>query len=175
MYVLLQATQFARFSFPGKDGELAELVKNSDVVMSLLPATMHVAAAKECLNQNKHLVTASYVSPEMQSLDAQAKNQGVVLLNEMGLDPGIDHMMIMQTLHSVQARGGKVTGLQSVCGGLPDVSAANNPFLYKFSWSPRGVLTAAQNPAIYRRNGSVIEVKTKQRSQILFTGSLIFL
>lgn len=136
-------------------------MKNTDVVMSLLPATMHVPVAKECLKQNKHLVTASYVSPEMQELDAQAKNQGVALLNEMGLDPGIDHMMIMQTVHNVLARGGKVTGLQSVCGGLPDVSAANNPFLYKFSWSPRGVLTAAQNSAIYRQQGSVVQVRAQ--------------
>lgn len=156
-----EATRFARFSFPGREGELAELLKDTDVVMSLLPATMHVPVAKECIKQNKHLVTASYVSPEMQSLDAQARSQGVALLNEMGLDPGIDHMMIMQTLDGVAARGGRVTGLQSVCGGLPDVSAANNPFLYKFSWSPRGVLTAAQNSAVYRRDGSIVEVPSE--------------
>jgi saccharopine dehydrogenase-like NADP-dependent oxidoreductase len=104
------------------------------------------------------MVTASYVSPDMAALDAAAKAKGVVILNEVGLDPGIDHLLIMKSIDSIHARGGKVTELVSLCGGLPDPVAADNPLRYKMSWSPRGVLNAAGNSARYLSHGQVINV-----------------
>jgi saccharopine dehydrogenase-like NADP-dependent oxidoreductase len=119
---------------------------------------MHVPIAQESIAQSKHMVTASYVSPEMAALDAAAKAKGVVVLNEVGLDPGIDHLLIMQSIDSIHARGGTVKELVSLCGGLPDPVAADNPLRYKMSWSPRGVLNAAGNPARYLSHGQIITV-----------------
>ena len=83
---------------------------------------------------------------------------GISILNEVGLDPGMDHMSAMKIIEDIQARGGEVTTFSSVCGGLPAPEAANNPLMYKFSWSPMGVLMASQNDAVYMRKGNVISV-----------------
>lgn len=104
------------------------------------------------------MVTASYVSPDMRKMDQRVKDAGITILNEVGLDPGIDHMMIMKAVDSIHSRGGKVEELVSLCGGLPDPVAADNPLRYKFSWSPKGVMTAACNSASYLLNGQVINV-----------------
>ncbi|CAK4130240.1 unnamed protein product [Aphanomyces euteiches] len=144
----------------GKDqSAVASLVADADCVVSLLPATMHVPIAKTCLTSNTPLVTASYISPEMQALDAQAKAQRLPILCELGLDPGMDHMSAMKIIDEVQANGGRVASFSSVCGGLPAPEAADNPIGYKFSWSPRGVLMAALNAAQYRKDGQVVQVK----------------
>jgi saccharopine dehydrogenase-like NADP-dependent oxidoreductase len=90
-------------------------------------------------------VTASYVSDEMKALNSAAIDKGVILLNEVGLDPGIDHMLIMKAVDSIQSRGGIVTEIISLCGGLPDPVAGDNPLKYKISWSPMGVLSGAKN------------------------------
>ena len=127
-------------------------------MISLLPATMHIPVAEECILQRRSLVTASYVSPEMRALHDRAVAAGIVLLNEVGLDPGIDHMLIMKAVDSIHSRGGIVSELVSLCGGLPDPVAAENPFRYKFSWSPKGVLSAAGNNARYLRNGVEINI-----------------
>lgn len=149
---------FVKYRFPDDNASLSALVKNSDVVVSLLPATMHVPIAEEAVSQGKHMVTASYVSAEMAALDARAKAKGVMVLNEVGLDPGIDHLLIMKSIDSIHQRGGVVKELVSLCGGLPDPVAADNPLRYKMSWSPRGVLNAAGNPARYLQHGQVITV-----------------
>lgn len=133
------------------------------VVCSLLPATMHPAIAAQALAHNKHMVTASYVSPELQAFHGAAVSKKLIMLHEMGLDPGIDHMLCAEARDHIKAIDGgdkvKITELVSLCGGLPDpVAAALNPLRYKISWSPRGVLTAAQNSARYLQRGSIVEV-----------------
>jgi saccharopine dehydrogenase-like NADP-dependent oxidoreductase len=111
------------------------------------------------------MVTTSYVSPAMRELDAAAKAAGIVILNEVGVDPGIDHMSAMQIIHKVQEASGRIDGFMSYCGGLPAPEANDNPFGYKFSWSPRGVLLAARNAAHYLRDGQEVNVP----GQELFT------
>ena len=140
------------------DTRLDEIVRQHDLAVSLLPYVYHTRVAKSCLRNRKHMATTSYVKPEMQALDAEAKKLDLVLLNESGVDPGIDHMTAMKVIHRVQAGGGKITSFMSYCGGLPAPEASDNPFGYKFSWSPRGVLMAGRNSARFRRDGDVVEI-----------------
>jgi len=140
------------------DEHLEQLVKQADVVVSLLPYTYHVKVASLCITNKKHLVTTSYVSKEMQALDASAKKAGVLLLNECGLDPGIDHMSAMRIIHQVEQNNGKVVSFRSTTGALPSHEANTNPFGYKFSWSPRGVLLASRNAAQWLQDGEIINV-----------------
>lgn len=140
------------------DVELEKLVSKSDLTVSLLPYIYHVKVAKLCIKHNKHLVTTSYVSDKMKELDKQAKDAGILLLNESGLDPGIDHMSAMRVIHDVENKGGKITSFKSTTGALPSFEANNNPFGYKFSWSPRGVLLASKNSAKWLEQGIEIEV-----------------
>jgi saccharopine dehydrogenase-like NADP-dependent oxidoreductase len=138
--------------------KLEEIIAEHDVAVSLLPWQFHPQVAKACLDQGKHMVTTSYVKDEMMELDAEAKEKGVILFNELGVDPGIDHMTAMKVIDRVQDEGGEITTFQSYCGGLPAPEANDNPYGYKFSWSPRGVLLAGLNDARYRRDGEVVEV-----------------
>eukprot|EP00301_Raphidiophrys_heterophryoidea_P005098 c12175_g1_i1.p1 GENE.c12175_g1_i1~~c12175_g1_i1.p1 ORF type:complete len:1027 (-),score=258.83 c12175_g1_i1:170-3250(-) len=138
---------------------LEKLIQQSQVVVSLLPPPMHPRIAKMCLTHYKHLVTASYVSEGMQALHEEAVAKGIVLLNEMGLDPGMDHMSAKRVIDAFAASGGRVVGFSSVCGGLPAPEAANNPLAYKFSWSPRGVLTASKNASKYLVHNNVVDVR----------------
>jgi len=138
--------------------KLESIIAEHDVAVSLLPWQFHPQVARACLNQGKHMVTTSYVKEEMAALDAEAKEKGVILFNELGVDPGIDHMTAMQVIDRVQAEGGEITTFQSYCGGLPAPEANDNPFGYKFSWSPRGVLLAGLNNGKYRRDAKVVEV-----------------
>jgi saccharopine dehydrogenase-like NADP-dependent oxidoreductase len=137
---------------------LARFIGRSDLTVSLVPFTFHPAVAKLCVSACKPMVTTSYVSEAMQDLDGPAKDAGIVILNEIGLDPGIDHMSAMQIIDGVRARGGEVISFKSYCGGLPAVRHNDNPFGYKFSWAPRGVLLASRNGAKYLWGGR--EVKT---------------
>lgn len=140
---------------------LDQMVASHDLTVSLLPYTYHLMVARHCLKHKKDMVTASYVSPEMQALDAQAKEAGIIILNEMGLDPGIDHMSAMRIIDQVHNRGGKIEEFYSFCGALPAPEAANNPFKYKFSWSPKGVVMAGNNDGKYLRHEKVVEVPTE--------------
>lgn len=142
----------------GDDRTLAELVKNAQVVISLLPATMHVAVARACIRARRPLVTASYVGDEMRALDAEARASGVTLLCEMGLDPGIDHMSAMRLIDAAREGGEEVMSFRSYCGGIPALEANDNPWGYKFSWSPLGVLRATLSSMRYRMDGEVIEL-----------------
>ncbi len=143
------------------DKALGELVRSHDLTVSLLPYTYHVKVAGHCIRHRKHMATTSYVSPAMMDLDAVAKEAGVTIINEMGVDPGIDHMSAMKVIHDIQNRGGKLVGFQSYCGGLPAPEANDNPFGYKFSWSPRGVLMAGRNNARYMEEGETIDIEGK--------------
>jgi len=142
--------------------KLEDVVADSDLVVSLLPYTFHVQVAKLCLTHTTHLVTASYVSDAMRSLDARAREKGVLLLNEIGLDPGIDHMSAMKIIHDIEKRGARVTLFESCTGGLPAPDANDNPFGYKFSWSPRSVVMAGRNAAQFIRNGRKIEIPSAE-------------
>ena len=140
---------------------LAAYIPNADLVISLVPYTHHVTVANLCIEYKKNMVTTSYVSDAMRQLDKAAKKAGIIILNEIGLDPGIDHMSAMRIIHAVQNNGGKVTSFYSYCGGLPAPEANPNPFGYKFSWSPRGVVLAGRNNARYLKDGTVIEILGK--------------
>jgi saccharopine dehydrogenase-like NADP-dependent oxidoreductase len=138
------------------ENALSEQVAAHDVVISLLPWTLHLKVAKLCLEHGKHMVTTSYISDAMRELDAPVRAKKLLFLNEIGVDPGIDHMSAMQIIHEVQAKGGKVTAFYSFCGGLPAPDANDNPFGYKFSWSPRGVVLAGRNTATWLETGEVV-------------------
>ena len=141
---------------------LEELVRSADVVVSLVPYVYHVKVVELAIRHKVHVVTTSYVSPEMQALDEKARAAGVLILNEMGLDPGIDHMSAMQVIRRVQSNGGRIFHFSSCCGGLPAPEANTNPWGYKFSWSPRGVVLAGRNPARYLMQGAVKEIPGPQ-------------
>lgn len=137
---------------------LDDMVKRHDLVISLLPAMHHPTVAKAAIKNKKQMLTTSYVSPEMQALDQEAKDAGIIIMNEIGLDPGIDHMSAMRVIDGVEANGGKVVSFRSYCGGLPAPEANTNMWGYKFSWSPRGVVLAARNAAKYLEDGKVVEI-----------------
>eukprot|EP00013_Stygamoeba_regulata_P013978 CAMPEP_0177670150 /NCGR_PEP_ID=MMETSP0447-20121125/23907_1 /TAXON_ID=0 /ORGANISM="Stygamoeba regulata, Strain BSH-02190019" /LENGTH=930 /DNA_ID=CAMNT_0019177237 /DNA_START=53 /DNA_END=2845 /DNA_ORIENTATION=- len=134
---------------------LSRAVKAADVVISLIPAPLHPTVARACIKHRKHMITTSYVSPEMEALSEEAERAGITILNEVGLDPGIDHLTAIKFIHEVKDNGGKITSFTSFCGGLPAPESSANPLGYKFSWSPRGALTALRNPAKFLLNGKV--------------------
>jgi len=140
------------------DAALEKLVSKSDITVSLLPYNYHVEVANFCIKHKKHLVTTSYVSDEMKALDKKARDAGILLLNECGLDPGIDHMSAMRVIHNVEGNGGKIISFRSTTGALPSYESNNNPFGYKFSWSPRGVLLASRNAAKWLEDGNEISI-----------------
>ena len=127
----------------------------SDIVVSMLPASMHIMVAKDCARLKKNLVTASYVSDQIAELDSEATDNGVLLLNEIGLDPGIDHMSAMQIIDSIKEKGGELTSFKSFCGGLVHPDYDNNPWNYKFTWNPRNVVLAGQGVAQYLDGGKI--------------------
>ncbi|KYK56399.1 saccharopine dehydrogenase [Drechmeria coniospora] len=135
----------------------AEVAKN-DLVISLIPYTFHATVIKSAIRQKKHVVTTSYVSPAMLELDQACKNAGITVMNEIGLDPGIDHLYAVKTIEEVHKEGGKITSFLSYCGGLPAPESSGNPLGYKFSWSPRGVLLALRNAASFYQDGKIVNV-----------------
>ncbi|MCP1995315.1 saccharopine dehydrogenase family protein [Flavobacterium sp. HSC-61S13] len=124
-----------------------EEIAKASIVISMLPAFMHIELAKDCLTYKKHLVTASYISPEMAALDEEVKKNGLVFMNEIGLDPGIDHMSAMKILDEIRAKGGKTILFESFCGGLVAPESDDNLWNYKFTWNPRNVVLAGQGGA----------------------------
>jgi saccharopine dehydrogenase (NADP+, L-glutamate forming) len=141
--------------------ELAALIRDHDIIISLLPWIHHVKVANLCLEHGKHMVTTSYVSEGMKKLDQPVREKKLLFLNEIGVDPGIDHMSAMKIIHAVQAAGGKILHFHSYCGGLPAPEDNDNPFGYKFSWSPRGVILASRNSARFLENGKIVEIEGK--------------
>lgn len=141
--------------------ELDKMIIEHDLTVSLLPWVHHVMVAKKCITHNKNMVTTSYVKPEMKALHDEAVFAGIIILNELGLDPGIDHMGAMRIIDHVHGKGGKIEEFYSICGALPAPEAANNPFKYKFSWSPKGVVMAGNNDGKYLRHENIVEVPTE--------------
>jgi len=124
-----------------------EQIQKADIVISMLPARFHLDVAKDCITFNKHMVTASYISSEMKALDAEVKKKGLVFMNEIGLDPGIDHMSAMQVIDKIKDAGGKMLLFESFCGGIVAPESDNNLWNYKFTWNPRNVVLAGQGGA----------------------------
>lgn len=134
------------FNALNPDERRPEIVK-ADIVISMLPARFHVEVAEDCIELKTNLITPSYISEEMRALDAKAQEAGIVIMNEIGVDPGIDHMSAMKIIHEIQHKGGKVTSFKSFCGGLIAPESDNNPWNYKFTWNPRNVVVAGQGGA----------------------------
>ena len=124
-----------------------EQIVKADIVISMLPARFHLDVAKDCITFGKHMVTASYVSDEMKALDSLAKEKGLVFMNEIGLDPGIDHMSAMQVIDKIKDAGGKMLLFESFCGGIVAPESDTNLWNYKFTWNPRNVVLAGQGGA----------------------------
>jgi saccharopine dehydrogenase-like NADP-dependent oxidoreductase len=122
-------------------------MEKADIVISMLPARYHTEIAKDCIALKTNLITPSYISAEMKTLDAAAKEAGIIIMNEIGVDPGIDHMSAMKIIHAIQKKGGTVTSFKSFCGGLIAPESDNNPWNYKFTWNPRNVVVAGQGGA----------------------------
>ena len=136
------------------DTEVAKV----DVVISLIPYTFHATVIKSAIRNKKDVVTTSYVSPAMMELDGEAKAAGITVMNEIGLDPGVDHLYAVKTIDEVHKAGGKVLSFLSYCGGLPAPEDSDNPLGYKFSWSSRGMLLALRNAAKYWKDGEIVDV-----------------
>ncbi len=126
------------------ENDRKKAIEKADIVISMLPAHLHIEIAKDCIAYKKHLVTASYISPAMQEFDEEAKNNNLVFMNEIGLDPGIDHMSAMKVLDEIRAKGGEIILFESFCGGLVAPESDTNLWNYKFTWNPRNVVLAGQ-------------------------------
>ncbi|TPX38550.1 hypothetical protein SeMB42_g06672 [Synchytrium endobioticum] len=143
---------------PGLDRQ----VLKHDIIISLIPYTQHAKVIKSAVKYGKHVVTTSYISPAMMEFDQAAKDKNLTIFNEIGVDPGIDHLYAVKTISEVHALGGKITCFTSYCGGLPAPEHSNNPLGYKFSWSARGVLMALRNNAKFLQDGNVVEIPGPQ-------------
>ena len=129
------------------ENQRKKAIQKADIVISMLPAHLHIEVAKDCITYKKHMVTASYISDAMQNLDAAAKEHNLVFMNEIGLDPGIDHMSAMKTIDEIRDKGGKMILFESFCGGLVAPESDDNLWNYKFTWAPRNVVLAGQGGA----------------------------
>ena len=159
---LNQFSDFSNFKnlvFDIHDDQLRHLeIKKSDLIISMLPARFHTLIAKDCLNFKKNLITASYVSEEMKSFHKKALENDILMLNEIGLDPGIDHLSAMSIIDSLKYQNLKITSFKSFCGGLIAPESCDNPWGYKFTWNPRNVVLAGRDGAKYLKNGKLKEV-----------------
>jgi saccharopine dehydrogenase-like NADP-dependent oxidoreductase len=144
------------------EARLAQHIQEADLAVSLVPPAFHPLVARICIEQKRPMVTTSYVSDEMSALDGVAKEAGVTVMNEIGVDPGIDHMSAMRIIDQVRGKGGRIVAFKSYCGGLPAPADNDNPFGYKFSWAPRGVLMASRNGAQYLENGRKVVVEPER-------------
>ncbi|XP_041652114.1 alpha-aminoadipic semialdehyde synthase, mitochondrial isoform X2 [Cheilinus undulatus] len=141
-----------------QEGHLDSLVKDHDLVISMLPYAFHPLVAKTCIKRKVNMVTASYLSPAMKELQSSVEDAGITIVNEMGLDPGIDHMLAMECIDQAKADGCTVESYSSFCGGVPAPECSDNPLRYKFSWSPYGVLLNTISPAIFLQNNEVVTI-----------------
>ncbi len=129
------------------ENQRKKAIQQANIVISMLPAHLHIEVARDCILYKKHLVTASYISDAMQELDAAAKENNLVFMNEIGLDPGIDHMSAMKVIEEIKDKGGKMLLFESFCGGLVAPESDTNLWNYKFTWAPRNVVLAGQGGA----------------------------
>ncbi len=134
------------------------MIGTADIVISLLPPTLHALVARDCIALGRHLLTASYIQPEIRALAAAARQKGVLLLCETGLDPGIDHMSAMRMLDRLRRQGAQITGFRSFCGGLVSTANDDNPWRYKISWNPRNVVLAGKQGARFLENHHEVRI-----------------
>jgi saccharopine dehydrogenase-like NADP-dependent oxidoreductase len=144
-----EAIKFDIFNEPQRNEE----IENTDIVISMLPARFHHLVAEKCVASEKHMITASYVSDEIRALNDEAVSKNLLLLNEIGVDPGIDHMSAMKVIDEIKAKGGEIIAFKSSTGGLVAPEFDNNPWNYKFTWNPRNVVVAGQSTAQYIDHG----------------------
>jgi spermidine synthase len=150
------------------DDALRQAIKGHDVVVSLVPYTHHAAVMKAALAEKCHVVTTSYINPQMRALEQEFKDAGLICFNEIGVDPGVDHLWAIKTIDEVHQKGGKIKSFYSYCGGLPEPKAADNALGYKFSWSPAGVLMALNNDGRFLKDGQIAEVAGDKLMQVSF-------
>ena len=136
-----------------------KIVINQSIVISMLPAKYHFLIAIECLKSNINLVTASYISDELMKLDYEVKKKNLLFLNEVGLDPGLDHMSALKLIKEIKNENGKIKSFKSHCGGLIHPKYDNNPWNYKFTWNPRNVVLAAKGQAKFLKKNKIVQVK----------------
>lgn len=137
---------------------LQNLVKDADLVVSLLPYSLHPTIAHHCIRHGTNMVTASYLTPELKELHSAAVDANITVMNEVGLDPGIDHLLAMECFDEVRRKGGKLLSFVSYCGGLPAPEHADNPLRYKISWNPRSAFVNCMGPARYLENDKEVEI-----------------
>ena len=144
------------------DAARQQLIRETDLVISLLPPHLHILVAKDCLDAKKNLLTASYINPEVRELQPEIEKAGLLFMYEMGLDPGIDHMSAMKLIHSIEKKGGQIFSFKSYCGGLISPDSNDNPWQYKVSWNARNIVLAGNSGATYKEKGKVKEVTHEQ-------------
>ncbi len=155
-----------------EDDKLNGLIKKHKIVVSLLPFSLHIIVCKACIKQRRSLVTTSYQQPKMEELHSDACKSNITILNEVGLDPGIDHMWACKSIDNIKKQGGEIEKFISVCGALPAPESLDNPFRYKFSWSPMGVVRASSSQATYLRNNIITKVEADKLMQNTFSVSV---
>ena len=160
-YVRKKQCQFVKFDINNNEQRKSH-ISDSDLVISMLPPKFHYVVAKDCILFKKNLVTASYVSDEIQKLDLLAKKANIIILNEVGLDPGIDHISAMDIIDSLKDKGAKINSFKSFCGGLIAPQSDDNPWGYKFTWNPKNVILAGMSGASYLKDGKVKKLKYKE-------------
>lgn len=143
------------------DKELDSILSENDLVISLIPYIYHPNVVRSAIRMKKDVVTSSYISPALRELESEIKDAGITVMNEIGLDPGIDHLYAVKTIDEVHRAGGKIKSFLSYCGGLPAPEDSDNPLGYKFSWSSRGVLLALRNSAKYWKDGNIETVASE--------------
>jgi alpha-aminoadipic semialdehyde synthase len=141
-----------------KNDTLDKLIEESDLVISILPYAFHPKIAEKCIRLQTNMVTASYLTPQMRELNDAAIEAGITILNEVGLDPGIDHLLAMECFDQVVSNGGKIISFVSYCGGVPVPENADNPLRYKFSWNPKGVILNTVGSAKWIENNEIKEI-----------------
>ena len=139
-----------------------QLVQRHDFIVSLLPVKFHILIANDCIQFGKPFANASYVTDELKSLEPQIIKKNLLFAGELGLDPGLDHMSAMETIHNLQEKGARIISFKSFTGGLIDPESDNNPWHYKISWNPRNIVLAGQGIAQYKLNGDIAYVPYHQ-------------
>lgn len=154
-----QFTSAEAVSFDVSDREKRQaFIAMADVVISMLPPSLHLLVARDCILFSKHLLMASYIDMNLRALADEIKEKGLLFIGEMGLDPGIDHMSAMKVIHEIKNKGGQITSFKSYCGGLMAPENDDNPWHYKISWNPMNVVAAGSSGAFYKSEGKIIEV-----------------
>ena len=139
-----------------------KLIAKADIIISLMPAALHFLIATDCVENNKNLLTASYIDDRLKKLQPEIEKKGLLFICELGLDPGIDHMSAMQLIDSIKKEGGVITSFKSHCGGLVAPENDNSPWRYKISWNPRNVVMAVKRGSIYKADGNIINEKYEE-------------